>query len=780
MRSTTRRPEPMTAPRPQSQISRTLHLNSCRALYWPAVSAAVLVVAVLAGRQDRLLADDAYITFRYAQNLAAGYGLVYNVGETVLGTSTPLFALLLALGARLGLDPPATAVWIGALSWMGVVMLLAWSWRRRPAITIAPLMVLAASVAFVNNLGMESALYALLCLAALRMAGTGRGIPAAVLAGLASITRLDGGLVAAAVLMWLALRTRRLPWKETGVVLLLVVPWYAYAWWTYGSPLPQSLQAKAGLAHSLGFGGGDFVQGGLALLRARLSAWSLLSVYLATAALGLILVRRNVTWAAYLIWSLLYTVAYWATGMPQFGWYYVPLVPCVAVLAQAGLSHLSGSGRRAPKAIAVILAVTMLIAAAQMAAHSFRSAAVSPARAAAYREAGDWLAANARPDDSVALLEIGVVGYYSGLRVVDTMGLVSPYLGERLLDWGQSLVLALQHFWPEYALAVETTAWEAVERQEWFSLAYRQVADLDHSQAGDPAARLRLYRRTDPYPPAAVLTEMSVRPQEGRSVGLRSAGLHGPPLLAPGAPLHLDLSWVCYEEVASDLPVTVALVDGAGSKRTLLEEPSPLRGSLPTSRWRQGEVIREGLSLVLPVGLPSGRASLVLALGEEEMASLSVAVAPAPAEVRPYLRERESISFGESLTALGWTVQDEHLRPGGSLVVTVAWSAEAGLRADWSIFLHLAGEQERPLAQFDGYPFGGWLPTSQWQPGRVYADTYSLPLPDDLPPGPYRLLLGVYDWQSGDRLAPQSGRALPSGAVDLGAVTVGEGSGSGR
>ena len=47
--------------------------------------------------------DDAYITFRYAQNLLSNQGFVYNPGEAVLGTTTPLFALILTLiGAVLG------------------------------------------------------------------------------------------------------------------------------------------------------------------------------------------------------------------------------------------------------------------------------------------------------------------------------------------------------------------------------------------------------------------------------------------------------------------------------------------------------------------------------------------------------------------------------------------------------------------------------------------------------------------------------------------------------
>ncbi len=36
--------------------------------------------------------DDAYITYRYSQNILEGHGLVYNPGERVLGTTTPLYA----------------------------------------------------------------------------------------------------------------------------------------------------------------------------------------------------------------------------------------------------------------------------------------------------------------------------------------------------------------------------------------------------------------------------------------------------------------------------------------------------------------------------------------------------------------------------------------------------------------------------------------------------------------------------------------------------------------
>jgi len=53
-----------------------------------------LVIWLGVMREFRL--DDSFITFRYAQNLAAGHGLVYNPGDTTLSTTAPLYAILLA------------------------------------------------------------------------------------------------------------------------------------------------------------------------------------------------------------------------------------------------------------------------------------------------------------------------------------------------------------------------------------------------------------------------------------------------------------------------------------------------------------------------------------------------------------------------------------------------------------------------------------------------------------------------------------------------------------
>jgi len=64
----------------------------------------------------QFIADDAFITFRYAENIANGIGFVYNEGERLLGTTTPLFTLILAFFS-LSSCVDSRAVWIVCQWW---------------------------------------------------------------------------------------------------------------------------------------------------------------------------------------------------------------------------------------------------------------------------------------------------------------------------------------------------------------------------------------------------------------------------------------------------------------------------------------------------------------------------------------------------------------------------------------------------------------------------------------------------------------------------------------
>jgi hypothetical protein len=86
-----------------------------------------------------------------------------------------------------------------------------------------------------------------------------------------------------------------------------------------------------------------------------------------------------------------------------------------------------------------------------------------------------------------------------------------------------------------------------------------------------------------------------------------------------------------------------------------------------------------------------------------------------------------------------------------TLSLTLTWQALAPLAQDYSAFVHVIAGDDTKIAQYDGQPCNGECPTSTWQPGEIVIDETELDLPADAPPGPYRLAMGLYLWQTGDR-----------------------------
>jgi GTP-binding protein EngB required for normal cell division len=124
--------------------------------------------------------DDAYISFRYAQNLAHGNGLVFNPGERVEGYSNFSWVLLAAVAIHAGLDPVEVSKVLGLLSAVAA-LLLSWQLARRlvprPGLTpVVAAFYLAVSPVLVQHsiTGLETTFFALLLIAAVLLA-IGRG-----------------------------------------------------------------------------------------------------------------------------------------------------------------------------------------------------------------------------------------------------------------------------------------------------------------------------------------------------------------------------------------------------------------------------------------------------------------------------------------------------------------------------------------------------------------------------------------------------------------------------
>ena len=87
------------------------------------VLAATALFAVQVLHYRTYLLDDAYISLRYAHNLAEGNGPVWNVGERVEGYTNLLWTLLLAALMSAGLDPARSAELPGLLCYAALALL---------------------------------------------------------------------------------------------------------------------------------------------------------------------------------------------------------------------------------------------------------------------------------------------------------------------------------------------------------------------------------------------------------------------------------------------------------------------------------------------------------------------------------------------------------------------------------------------------------------------------------------------------------------------------------
>jgi len=426
--------------------------------------------------------DDAFITYRYAANMAAGHGLVFNPGapwEPVLGTTTPGYAVLLAGLAKIGLAPPAASLALNLTCDVVSALLLAQLLGRRRLATLVTLVAFAClpTLARISVGGMEAPLFLALTLGATAAAQSARLSLAGSLAAIACCVRPEAVLLVA-VLAGLHVRSLRQALRFGLPVALIGALAAGVLTNVYGQPIPQSISAKAD-NHGLGprFSRmGQVLQGSFAPLRLTVV---LLPLVLLGYARGLV---REPRVRAVLLFALAMIGAYLAAGAKTWGWYfYVPQSAWCLTLGlgtEAALATMGGLAAKLDRPRTVLVSVLVLTVVSFVGSRQLPDLVTRNV----YRPLEAWIK-EVRLSEQRARIEasdIGAIAFYSGARVLDSEGLVWP----QALEYGGQMNL-IEAERPEYVFMV--AARETVQRfRDSFVFAeYTAVARFNVQQDGE-------------------------------------------------------------------------------------------------------------------------------------------------------------------------------------------------------------------------------------------------------------------------------------------------------
>jgi hypothetical protein len=134
-----------------------------------------------------------------------------------------------------------------------------------------------------------------------------------------------------------------------------------------------------------------------------------------------------------------------------------------------------------------------------------------------------------------------------------------------------------------------------------------------------------------------------------------------------------------------------------------------------------------------------------------------------------------SFALGEEVTLWGYDLDARDARPGSKVRVVLYWRAEREMDEDYTVFVHLVDDKGGIWGQQDNEPEGGFYRTSFWDPGEVVRDQYEFVVDAAATPGEYRIEVGMYLLDNGERLPVSGERGQPVGdRILLDSVTVSE------
>lgn len=479
--------------------------------------------------------DDAFITFRYSANLLDGLGFVYNPGVYTLGTTTPLWSLLMAAAAALtgGRDFPWYALTLSAFTDAVNVACLFLITRRLTgrdwvaAIPAAAWAISPMSVTFAVG-GMETSLAILWGLAGYTLylyrdpARRWMDIALGACFGLGLLTRVDSALWIGPLLLahWITVWRQqadrpllaRMPWRTWLTAAVIVLPFMFAAWTYFGSPIPNSVTAKrdayliepnAALVRLIQTYSTPFFEfDTLGSTGTMIAAFVYLGLFI-TAVIGML--RRDARALALFAYPLIYFVVFSLLVDLIFRWYMAPPLPAWMIALTVGLwtllrpliDHarppLRALGAGSLMAVGGLWLFMSLNAWTLTPDHGLMAGRPAPVMAwhrieLLYADMARYLRdeLGVTAATRVASGDIGAIGFYTGATIVDTVGLVTPE-NTRYYPVDPALVVPGQNYaippqlirdaQPDYLVTMEAFVRLGLQQEDWFIREYRLILE---------------------------------------------------------------------------------------------------------------------------------------------------------------------------------------------------------------------------------------------------------------------------------------------------------------
>ena len=239
--------------------------------------------------------------------------------------------------------------------------------------------------------------------------------------------------------------------------------------------------------------------------------------------------------------------------------------------------------------------------------------------------------------------------------------------------------------------------------------------------------------------------------------------------------LPIDICWRALSTVERDYSVMVQAL-GLDNHLVVSQRSYPDSGRYPTSQWEPGQVWCETMHVQVYLDLEKTmiyrlEVSLMDTVTNERLPATNQAgeplthtfiaavrlVQPATQQFATNLPPSSNIHLTDSEFIPVWQV-------GTTVPLTLTWAATEPLEQDYQVFIHLRDTQTgENVVQADGPPVDGLYPSTWWSVNELIPDVHLINLPSDLPPGSYRLVVGLYDLVTNTRPIPE---------IDLGLVQV--------